>query len=63
MMVLPYLHHTPSITQPVTPDLWFGVAMDAGEADIEIGEGSTIQDNSRLCAGARSRKPARPEPD
>ena len=31
--------------------VWFGVEIDAGEATIEIGEQSNVQDNSRLYAG------------
>ncbi len=31
--------------------VWFGVEIDAGEATIEIGEQTNIQDNSRLYAG------------
>ena len=31
--------------------LWFGVEVDAGEATIEIGEETNVQDNSRLYAG------------
>ena len=31
--------------------LWFGVEVDAGQATIEIGEETNIQDNSRLYAG------------
>ena len=31
--------------------LWFGVEVDAGEARVEIGEETNIQDNSRLYAG------------
>jgi len=30
---------------------WFGVEIDAGEARIEVGEETNIQDNSRLYAG------------
>jgi len=31
--------------------VWFGVEIDAGEASIEIGEATNVQDNSRLYAG------------
>jgi carbonic anhydrase/acetyltransferase-like protein (isoleucine patch superfamily) len=31
--------------------VWFGVEIDAGEATIEIGERTNVQDNSRLYAG------------
>jgi carbonic anhydrase/acetyltransferase-like protein (isoleucine patch superfamily) len=31
--------------------VWFGVEIDAGEATIEIGEQTNVQDNSRLYAG------------
>ncbi len=31
--------------------LWFGVEVDAGEARVEIGEETNVQDNSRLYAG------------
>ena len=31
--------------------VWFGVELDAGEATIEIGEQTNVQDNSRLYAG------------
>lgn len=31
--------------------VWFGVEVDAGEATIEIGEETNVQDNSRLYAG------------
>jgi carbonic anhydrase/acetyltransferase-like protein (isoleucine patch superfamily) len=31
--------------------VWFGVEIDAGEARVEIGEETNVQDNSRLYAG------------
>jgi carbonic anhydrase/acetyltransferase-like protein (isoleucine patch superfamily) len=31
--------------------VWFGVEIDAGEATVEIGERTNVQDNSRLYAG------------
>lgn len=31
--------------------VWFGVEIDAGEATVEIGEQTNVQDNSRLYAG------------
>lgn len=31
--------------------VWFGVEIDAGEARVEIGEQTNVQDNSRLYAG------------
>ena len=31
--------------------VWFGVELDAGEASIEIGEETNVQDNSRLYGG------------
>lgn len=31
--------------------IWFGVEIDAGEARVEIGEETNVQDNSRLYAG------------
>lgn len=31
--------------------LWFGVEVDAGEASVEIGEETNVQDNSRLYGG------------
>jgi carbonic anhydrase/acetyltransferase-like protein (isoleucine patch superfamily) len=31
--------------------LWFGVEIDAGEASVEIGEETNVQDNSRLYGG------------
>ncbi|TAK80519.1 MAG: gamma carbonic anhydrase family protein [Betaproteobacteria bacterium] len=31
--------------------LWFGVEVDAGEATVEIGEETNVQDNSRLYGG------------
>lgn len=33
--------------------VWFGVEVDAGEAQIEIGEETNVQDNSRLYGGGR----------
>jgi carbonic anhydrase/acetyltransferase-like protein (isoleucine patch superfamily) len=31
--------------------VWFGVEVDAGEATVEIGEETNVQDNSRLYGG------------
>jgi carbonic anhydrase/acetyltransferase-like protein (isoleucine patch superfamily) len=31
--------------------LWFGVEVDAGEAAVEVGEETNVQDNSRLYGG------------
>jgi carbonic anhydrase/acetyltransferase-like protein (isoleucine patch superfamily) len=33
--------------------VWFGVEIDAGEAMVEIGEETNVQDNSRLYGGTR----------
>jgi gamma-carbonic anhydrase len=33
--------------------VWFGVEIDAGEATVEIGDETNVQDNSRLYAGKR----------
>jgi len=34
--------------------VWFGVEIDAGDATVEIGEETNVQDNSRLYAGKAS---------
>jgi carbonic anhydrase/acetyltransferase-like protein (isoleucine patch superfamily) len=50
-----YVAPTASITGRVVlapaSSVWFGVEIDAGEATIEIGERTNVQDNSRLYAG------------
>ncbi len=50
-----YLAPTASITGRVSfgerASVWFGTEIDAGEASVEIGEETNVQDNSRLYAG------------
>ena len=51
-----YVAPTASIVGQVTfaplTSVWFSTEIDAGQASVEIGEGSNVQDNSRLYAGA-----------
>jgi carbonic anhydrase/acetyltransferase-like protein (isoleucine patch superfamily) len=50
-----YVAPTASIAGNVTlgprSSVWFGVEIDAGEATVEIGEETNVQDNSRLYGG------------
>jgi len=50
-----YVAPTASIAGRVTlgarSSIWFGVEIDAGDAVVEIGEETNVQDNSRLYAG------------
>jgi gamma-carbonic anhydrase len=39
----------------IRSSVWFGVEIDAGEATIEIGEETNVQDNSRLYGGRPGR--------